>query len=241
MLVALSCLATVAASCFSSATVELYAKRICVLPTKSEGEPCTMSLDTVGDATLTITLGDETHTLINDRSLFASGIHCFACNETFDYVWSKIEFGFNGDKLAVNSIRPVEILKKILVHGNETSYPTPKRHAYMQYIGSFLDGNVFDKTFPEEPFYHQVGSINIIKGMDIAVKTFSVGEKAKVVIPARLAYGNKGYAPLIGPDKDLMFEIEMQFVSDEPVRFLKNRLRPAARTKQAAEKKKSEL
>lgn len=37
----------------------------------------------------------------------------------------------------------------------------------------------------------------------------SIGDKALVFIPAHLGYGDRGYPPLIPPNADLVFELEI--------------------------------
>ncbi|RYH13351.1 hypothetical protein EON65_35850 [archaeon] len=46
-------------------------------------------------------------------------------------------------------------------------------------------------------------------GLDLGVAQLSIGERAKVSIPAHLAYGEKGFPGLIPPRTDLVFDIEL--------------------------------
>jgi FK506-binding protein 1 len=43
----------------------------------------------------------------------------------------------------------------------------------------------------------------------MGVAQLSVGERAKVTIPSRYAYGEKGFPGLIPPRSDLVFDIEL--------------------------------
>ena len=46
-------------------------------------------------------------------------------------------------------------------------------------------------------------------GLDLGVVQLSKGERAKMTIPAHLAYGEKGFPGLIPPNSDLIFDIEL--------------------------------
>lgn len=60
----------------------------------------------------------------------------------------------------------------------------------VNYIGTFDDGTVFDKsTDHDETFDFVVGSGNVIDGFDQAVREMEVGDKRTVVIEPAHAYG----------------------------------------------------
>lgn len=48
-----------------------------------------------------------------------------------------------------------------------------------------------------------------IQGLDLGVAQLSIGERAKMQIPAFLAYGDRGFPGLIPPKTDLTFDIEL--------------------------------
>lgn len=72
----------------------------------------------------------------------------------------------------------------------------------------FLDGKQFESSRARgRPFQFKIGVGQVIKGMDMAVKQMSRGQRAKAVIPPELAYGEEGRFPLIPPNASLLFEV----------------------------------
>ena len=68
------------------------------------------------------------------------------------------------------------------------------------------DGKQFDSSRQRnQPFKFHLGSRQVIKGWELGVPKLSLGEKAKLIIPYKLGYGEKGYSPNIPPKADLIF------------------------------------
>jgi peptidylprolyl isomerase len=68
----------------------------------------------------------------------------------------------------------------------------------------------FDSTVDrEEPYSFSLGSDEVLKGRDEGVSTMKVGGKRKLLIPAKLAYGDAGSGKDIPPSSTLYFEIEL--------------------------------
>lgn len=79
----------------------------------------------------------------------------------------------------------------------------------VHYTGKLLDGTVFDSSVERgEPYAVTLGSHSVIPGWEIALSKMHVGEKATVIIPSKLAYGERGnYA--IPPFSPLVFDLEV--------------------------------
>lgn len=59
----------------------------------------------------------------------------------------------------------------------------------IHYTGTFDDGTVFDSSEGREPLKFELGSGQIIPGLDAAINGMSLGEKKTAKIPAAEAYG----------------------------------------------------
>jgi FK506-binding protein 1 len=72
------------------------------------------------------------------------------------------------------------------------------------------DGRRFDSSRDRgKPFKFKIGAEQVIPGLDLGVAQLSIGERAKLMIPAQLAYGDKGFPGLVPPKSDLIFDIEL--------------------------------
>ena len=49
----------------------------------------------------------------------------------------------------------------------------------------------------------------VILGLDQGVSQLSIGERAKISIPAALAYGERGFPGLVPPNSELVFDLEL--------------------------------
>jgi FKBP-type peptidyl-prolyl cis-trans isomerase FklB len=78
----------------------------------------------------------------------------------------------------------------------------------VNYRGTFVDGTEFDSSYRRgQPFVFQVNSV--IKGWVEALQLMSVGAKWQLFVPPRLAYGEQGGPPAIGPNATLIYEVEL--------------------------------
>lgn len=59
----------------------------------------------------------------------------------------------------------------------------------IHYTGTLLDGSTFDSSAGRDPLEFQVGSGQIIPGLDSALPGMAVGEKKEVKVAAEEAYG----------------------------------------------------
>ncbi|MBI3753937.1 MAG: FKBP-type peptidyl-prolyl cis-trans isomerase [Deltaproteobacteria bacterium] len=90
------------------------------------------------------------------------------------------------------------------------SGPKPKATdtVTVNYRGTLIDGTEFDSSYKRgEPASFPLNGI--IPGWTEALQLMPVGSKWQLFIPSNLAYGERGAGREIGPDKTLIFEVEL--------------------------------
>ena len=85
--------------------------------------------------------------------------------------------------------------------------PTDKDRVVVHYTGKLIDGTVFDSSIDRgEPSKFMVGSV--IQGWQEALQLMKVGSKWELVIPSKLAYGERATGN-IPANSTLIFEVEL--------------------------------
>ena len=79
----------------------------------------------------------------------------------------------------------------------------------VNYRGTLANGTEFDSSYGRGPFSFPLGGGRVIQGWDEGVAGMKVGGKRKLVIPADLAYGDRGAGGVIPPNATLTFEVEL--------------------------------
>ncbi len=79
----------------------------------------------------------------------------------------------------------------------------------VNYTGMFTDGRVFDTSIGKQPLAVVIGTGQVIPGWDQGILGMRVGGKRRLIIPADLAYGQKGAGGVIPPNATLIFDIEL--------------------------------
>lgn len=95
----------------------------------------------------------------------------------------------------------------------ETSGRIPQRgHGVkINYSGSFLDGRIFDSTIERGAFEFGLGvKDQVIPAIEQALYMMREGEKAKIIVPSFLAFGEKGSSSGIVPAyTPVVYEVEL--------------------------------
>lgn len=80
----------------------------------------------------------------------------------------------------------------------------------IHYLGKLTDGTKFDSSYDRgAPFETQIGAGRVIKGWDLGIVGLKIGGRRILKIPAELGYGLRGAPPVIPPNADLVFEVEL--------------------------------
>lgn len=97
------------------------------------------------------------------------------------------------------------------VYGTEGRATKPNDTIAVHYVGYLTDGKIFDTSLKGEktPFAFKLGAGQVIQGWDIGLQDMHVGAIRRLTIPSNLAYGAKGYPPLIAPNTPLVFDVQL--------------------------------
>jgi len=113
---------------------------------------------------------------------------------------------------ALNPIPQPELSGLYFILNKKTNgiYPKPGNQVTVHYTGYLINGKEFDNTaLKNKPFSFILGTDPVIYGWTEGITKMRKGEKATLIIPSHLAYGDEGYKSIIPPFSTLIFEIEL--------------------------------
>lgn len=103
--------------------------------------------------------------------------------------------------------------------GDGVTYPQKGDAVTLHYEGFFSDGQKFDSSLSSgTPLTFTSMAGEVIPGWDEGIASMSLGEIAKIFIPAAKAFGAKGnmeFGGNIPPNKDLIYEVELLKVGNK--------------------------
>jgi peptidylprolyl isomerase len=103
-------------------------------------------------------------------------------------------------------------LKYVVIHdeSNTSDKPEEGDSVTVHYCGMFPNGQIFDDSFSRgEPITFTLGRGEVISGWDEGIAQLSVGQRAILIVPPHLAYGDRGAGGVIPPNQTLIFEVEL--------------------------------
>ena len=102
---------------------------------------------------------------------------------------------------------------KVMKEGTGKS-PSKTDKVKVHYRGTFINGTEFHNTFKSgKPVIHDVSKF--IKGMSEALQLMKEGSKWMLFVPSNLAYSEKGFRGVVGPNQTLIFEVELISVESQ--------------------------
>ena len=146
---------------------------------------------------------------------------CFACkggNVTVEYpaknalpAPTPVKIASGAPDLAVPAdavATPSGLRSRVLSPGQGERRPLPTEAVTVHYTGWLEDGTVFDSSIPRgAPTTFPVGAV--IPGWIEGLQLMHVGEKRRLWIPSKLAYGERGASPKIPANANLIFDVEL--------------------------------
>ena len=85
--------------------------------------------------------------------------------------------------------------------------PGPTSKVTVHYTGKLINGKTFDSSEGGDPVTFPLN--RVISGWTEGLQLMKEGEKAELVIPSDLGYGERGAPGAIPPSQALVFEVEL--------------------------------
>ena len=103
------------------------------------------------------------------------------------------------------------VMKKIITQGSPNTRPDRRMKCVVNYELTLADGKLVERKDNVEI---QLGDCDVVQGLDVAVGLMNVGEKCRLKIEPRLAFGTVGLSPKIPPNAKVVYDVEL--VAAEP-------------------------
>jgi FKBP-type peptidyl-prolyl cis-trans isomerase len=86
----------------------------------------------------------------------------------------------------------------------------------IEYTAELADGRQFASSDDHDgEFFFPLGRGQVINGLDEGVRSMKVGGTRRLTIPSDLAYGDAGFAPHVGPDETVVYEVTLLDVVED--------------------------
>ncbi|EAT35561.1 AAEL012272-PA [Aedes aegypti] len=109
------------------------------------------------------------------------------------------------------------LLKKVLKEG-QGERPESRDIAIVNFTGRLDDGTVVEE---EQNCVVQIDDVEVVQGLDMALKLMNVGEQAEVIVSSRFAYGEQGLKNedhperTVPPNEKITYTVELVSTKEE--------------------------
>ena len=104
---------------------------------------------------------------------------------------------------------------EIFAAGDGKSYPKKGDWVILHYSAYLSGGTMFDSSRDRhKPLRFRIGAEQVIKGLNDGVSQLSVGERAKVIIPPSIGFGENGLPGLVPGNAVLIYDVELLSFSE---------------------------
>mmetsp|Transcript_2398 Transcript_2398/g.5086 ORF Transcript_2398/g.5086 Transcript_2398/m.5086 type:complete len:148 (-) Transcript_2398:70-513(-) len=126
---------------------------------------------------------------------------------------------FGAIQLAAGSVQDLGggLTLEMTKQGDGVHFPKAGDRLTMHYTGTLAKGgSKFDSSRDRgQPFEFKIGEGEVITGWDNGVIKMSLGERAMLHVPSDMGYGAGGAPPVIPPNADLNFDVELLAINGQ--------------------------
>ncbi|XP_066592450.1 peptidyl-prolyl cis-trans isomerase FKBP8 [Prorops nasuta] len=105
-----------------------------------------------------------------------------------------------------------QLKKTVLKKGENGTRPSRGDICTLKLTGKLENGTIVEE---KEKLVIQLGDVEVIQGLDLAIALMDIGEIAKVEVASRFAYGSLGNKPNIPSDANIIYTVELKNVEPE--------------------------
>ncbi|XP_076646119.1 peptidyl-prolyl cis-trans isomerase FKBP8 [Halictus rubicundus] len=100
-----------------------------------------------------------------------------------------------------------QLKKKVVKQGKSGTRPNRSDICVLKIVGKLKDDTVVEKY---EDLKIQLGDVEVIQGLDLAIALMDVDEVAEIEVDPRFAYGHVGKLPNIPPNATIFYTVELK-------------------------------